>query len=173
MSKRRIELKNNDRKKVSCPIFADNLLFYSTSLKFISLLLYSSGFSPTCVFMQFSKIAINMKNEAPMIIEAAAVDIFVNKNAPSKDTSPDIKPSIRLLADMIFTRIELEAKLLKYCFINVQYGPFIPNWIACEASTIIIDTLNGKFRNTANPDRNIENEKYSPMYVSILLRNIL
>ena len=60
-----------------------------------------------------------MKNEIPMIIEAADVDIFVNKNAPSKDTSPDIKPSIRLLADMIFTRIELEATLLKYCFINV------------------------------------------------------
>lgn len=60
-----------------------------------------------------------MKKNIPIIVDANAVDIFVSKNAPMSETNPDTSPSIRLLADMIFNRIELDAKLLKYCFISV------------------------------------------------------
>ena len=85
----------------------------------ISFGLYSSGLRPTLSFIYINNIA-NINNEIiPIIIEAYAVEVNVSKYAPTKDTIPDTRPSIKVLADTICKRNLLDAKLLNYCLINV------------------------------------------------------
>ena len=70
-------------------------VFYSTSLKLISLGLYSSAFNPTRGLMYSSSSTIVMKAIHPTMIDAWAVSVNVSNQAPKNDTRPVINPSIR------------------------------------------------------------------------------
>ena len=78
----------------------------------MSLLGYCCGSSPRRGYMYRMRRNTINSDAVPIAIDACAVSVKVKNQAPISDTNPVTIPSNMLLADSIFSLIELVEKLL-------------------------------------------------------------